>query len=143
MNPTRAFEEGASSPGGNAAPAEAALLDSAGSLWHELQGLLHDHLALAALETRLAGTSLVRMVVAGLMIAALLVSAWLLLMGVAVLGLVSVGVAPTIALLLAIVANLVLALILRDGIRRQGRNLQFPRTVRNLRAPSAPRGSEL
>lgn len=141
MSPTRVFDEVESPPGSSTAPAEAALLDSAGSLWRELQGLLHDHLALAALETRLAGTSLVRMVVAGLMIAALLVSAWLLLMGVAVLELVNVGVAPTIALLLAIVANVVLALILRDRLRQQGRNLQFPRTIRSLRAPSEAQGS--
>lgn len=142
MTPTSALNEDESRGRSGTVPAEAALLDSAGSLWHELQGLLHDHVALAALETRLAGTSLVRMMVAGLMVAALLVSAWLLLMGAGVLWLVNVGVSPTIALLLAIVANLVLALILRDRIRRQGRNLQFPRTVRSLRPPSGTAGSE-
>jgi hypothetical protein len=119
------------------------LLDNARSLWREVHGLVHDQLALAALETRLAGKSLVSMVVAGLMVAALLVSAWLGLMGVAVLWLVNVGVAPTIAMLFAVAANITLALILRDRIQKHSRSLQFPRTVRGLRpTPPSIRGSE-
>jgi len=63
----------------------------------------------------------------------LLVSAWLGIMGVAVLWLVGAGVLPSFALLLAVAANLTLALILCDRIRQKSRNLQFPRTVRGLR----------
>jgi len=53
------------------------LLEDAKSLWHELRGLAHNQLGLAALETRLAGKSLVTMIAAGLMVPVLLGSAWL------------------------------------------------------------------
>ena len=95
--------------------------------------LAHDRLTLAALETRLAGKSLVTMIAAGVMIAGLLVSAWMGLMGVVVLWLVSIGVMASIALLLAVAANLVFALILYAVIRLKSRYLQFPATIRSLR----------
>jgi uncharacterized membrane protein YhiD involved in acid resistance len=73
------------------------------------------------------------MIGAGVMVAILLVSAWLGLTGAAVLWLVSIGVMASIAMLLAVAANLVFALILYDVIRRQSRHLQFPATLRSLR----------
>jgi Putative Actinobacterial Holin-X, holin superfamily III len=116
-----------------ASPGVGGLLDGARSLWRELHELVHDQVALAALETKLAGKSLVSMVVTGVIVAVLLVSAWLATMAVAVLWLINLNVVPSVALLLAVVANLALALILCDRIRRQSRNLQFARTVRGLR----------
>ena len=118
---------------GGVAPADSGLLQDLKSLWHELLGLVHDQLTLAALETRSAGNSLVTMIGAGVMVAALLVSAWLGLMGAAVLWLINIGVIASIAMLLTVVANLVLALILYDVIRRKSRHLQFPATLRALR----------
>ena len=118
---------------GGVAPAVSSLLEDVKSLWHELRGLVHDQLTLAALEARSAGNSLVTMIAAGVMVAALLVSAWLGLMGAAVLWLISIGVMASIAMLLAVVANLALALILYDVIRRQSRHLQFRATLRSLR----------
>lgn len=56
------------------APADSGFLEDLKSLWHELRGLVHDQLTLAALETRLAGNSLVTMIAAGVMVAALLVT---------------------------------------------------------------------
>jgi hypothetical protein len=50
------------------------LLDEVRSLWRELHGLAHQQFALAALEVKLAGVTLVRMVVAGVMVAILLLS---------------------------------------------------------------------
>ena len=95
--------------------------------------LAHDRLTLAALETRLAGESLVTMIASGVMVAVLLVSAWLGIMGAGVLWLISIGVMASIAMLLAVAANLMLALILYDVIHRQSRHLQFPATLRSLR----------
>ena len=118
---------------GGVAPAAPGLLEDVKSLWHEFRGLAHDRLTLAALETRQAGNSLVTMIAAGMMVAALLVSAWLGLMGAAVLLLIGIGVTASIAMLLAVAANLVFALILYDVIRRQSRHLQFPATLRALR----------
>ena len=144
MEPLTAFDaQGAPAAAGSARPDDVGLLDDARSLWRDLLGLVHDQFALAALETRLAGKSLVSMVVAGVMVAALLISAWLGLIGVAVLWLVGLGVAPLVALMLAVAANLAFALILAERIRRHSRNLAFPRTVGSLRAtPPSTRGPE-
>lgn len=116
-----------------ASPSDSGLLQDAKSLWQELRGLAHDQLTLAVLETRLAGQGLVTMIAAGLMIAILLVSAWLGLVCAVVLWLVAIGVTASVAVLLAVTANLVCALILYAVIRRQRRYLQFPATLRSLR----------
>jgi|SRR5882672_4896752 len=144
MEPTTAFDpQGAPVAPGYAQPNGVGLLDDARSIWRALSGLVHDQFALAALETKLAGKSLVSMVVTGVMAAALLISAWLGLVGVAVLWLIGLGVSPSAALLLAVAANLAFALILFERIRRYSRNLAFPRTVSSLRgAPPNTRGSE-
>ncbi|HKQ24057.1 MAG TPA: phage holin family protein [Burkholderiales bacterium] len=118
---------------GGIVPPDSGLLEDLKLLWHELLGLVHDQLTLAALETRSAGNSLVTMIAAGVMVAALLVSAWLGLMGAAVLWLINMGVIASVAMLVAVIANLALALILYDVIRRQSRHLQFPATLRALR----------
>jgi hypothetical protein len=128
---------------GSAPPGDSGSLEEVKSLWHELRGLAHDQLTLAALETKLAGKSLVTMIAAGVMVAVLLVSAWLGLVGAGVLWLISIGVVASIAMLLAVAANLVFALILYDVIRRQTRHLQFPATLRSLRpVPSKLQGLE-
>jgi hypothetical protein len=117
---------------GGAAPAVSGLLQTVKTLWYELRELLHDELTLVALETRLAGQSLVTMIAAGLGIAVLLVTAWLGLMGAAVLWLSSIGVRVSLAILVAVAANLGFAGILYQLIRRQSRHLQFSATLRTL-----------
>ncbi|MDQ5911287.1 MAG: hypothetical protein QG599_3384 [Pseudomonadota bacterium] len=103
-------------------------------LWDELQGLAHDHLQLAALETQRAGESLVTMITAGMIVAGLLLSAWLGLMGVAVLALTRSGVMTSdSALLLAVAANLLVALMLCGVIRRRSHHLRFPANTGSLR----------
>ena len=103
------------------------------SLARELRGLFHDQVGLAALETRQAGESLVWMVILGVMVGGLLLSAWLGLLAAIILTLIDHGVtSPSVALLLAVGANLLLAVILGWAIRRQLPHLQFPATVRSL-----------
>lgn len=120
-------------------PAKASgILEDTRSLWHELRALSHDHLRLAALETRRAGESLVDMIVAGVMVAVLLNGAWLGLVAAAVLWLVEHGIMASSALLLAVVFNLLLVLILCGVIRRKSRYLQFPAILRSLK-PMPPR----
>lgn len=131
MEPTNALDR-TGDPAAVAVPDDSRLLEDVKSLWDELRGLLHDRLTLAALETRLAGESLVTMVAAGVMVAVLLVSAWLGLMGAIVLWLINIGVMASIAMLVAVAANLVFALILYEVIRRQSRHLQFPATLNSL-----------
>lgn len=110
------------------------VLEDAQSLWKELRELSHDRFRLAALETQRAGDSLVAMIMAGVMVAVLLIGAWLGLLAAAVLWLVEHGVVASSAILLAVVSNLLLSLILCGVIRRKSRYLQFPATLRNLRA---------
>ena len=119
------------------------ILEDAQSLWHELRGLTHDRFRLATLETQRAGQSLVAMIVAGVMVAGLLSSAWLGLMAAAVLELVKNGIVASSAILLAVVFNLLLALILFGVIRRKSRYLRFPATLRSLQpVPPGRRDAE-
>ena len=109
------------------------MLQDVRSLARELRKLFHDQVGLAALETRQAGESLVWMVTLGVMAGGLLLSAWLGLLAVIVLAPVERGVMnPSAALLLALGANLLLAVLLGWAIRRQLPRLQFPATVRSL-----------
>jgi hypothetical protein len=119
------------------------LLEDARSLWQEVSELAHDQLSLAALETRLAGESLVIMIVAGVMIAVLLVSAWLGLMASAIMVLVGTGVTAHLAVLIGVGTNALVALILFMVVRRKSRHLQWAASTRSLSSASGARtGSE-
>jgi uncharacterized membrane protein YqjE len=113
------------------------LLEDAHALWNEVRGLSHDHLQLAALETQRAGVSLVNMVMAGVLVAGLLCGAWMGLLTAAVLGLVENGVMVRSAILLAVILNLLLALVFCRVIHRKSRYLQFPATLHSLQ-PMSP-----
>ena len=108
------------------------LLDDARVLWSEVCGLSHDRFQLAALETQQAGVSLVNMVMAGVLVAGLLCGAWMGLLAAAVLGLVENGVMVRSAILLAVVLNLLLALVFCRVICRKSRFLTFPATLHSL-----------
>jgi hypothetical protein len=111
----------------------AGMLEDARLLWHELLGHAHDSLHLAALETKLAGQSLVAMIAAAVVVAVLLVSAWLGLVGVVIFALVGAGVVASIALLIGVLANLLVALLLCAVIQRKSRHLRWAATIRSLR----------
>ncbi len=108
------------------------VLEDAQLLWYELRALIHDHLQLAALETRRAGESLVTMIVLGVMVAVLLNGAWLGLVIAAVQMLTEQGMVTSRAILLAVAVNLLLALLLCRVISRKSRYLQFPSLLRSL-----------
>jgi uncharacterized membrane protein YqjE len=122
---------------------DASVLEDAQSLWHELLGLSHDRLRLAGLETRQAGLSLVNMVMAGVLVAGLLCGAWMGLLAAVVLGLVENGFMSSSAILLAVVLNLLLALIFCRVIHHKSHCLQFPATLRSLHHnPPGHRGTK-
>jgi len=106
-------------------------------LWSEFQGLGHDHLQLAVLETRRAGESLVAMLIAGVMLAVLLIGAWLGILAVAVLALIGQGVIVSSAILLAVAVNLLLVVFLAGVLRRKSRFLQWPALLRSLQPTPA------
>ena len=113
------------------------LLEIARALWHDLYGLAHEHLLLAALETQRAGRSLVDMIAYGVAAGILLASAWLGLMGTGVLWIIDSGVNPKWALLLVVALNIAAAYVLSMMIRRRSHQLRFPATVGSLK-PNAP-----
>jgi len=119
------------------------VLEDAQLLWRELREQGHDRFRLVALETQRAGMSLVAMLMAGVMVALLLSGAWLGFLAAAVLMLIEYGIVASNAILLAVVFNLLLALILCGVIRRKSRYLQFPATLRSLRPmPQGRRNKE-
>ncbi|MDO9214164.1 MAG: phage holin family protein [Methylococcales bacterium] len=102
------------------------VLDDIQLLWYELQGLIYEYLQLAVLEARRAGESLVTMIIAGVMVAVLMIGAWLGLMVAAVLMMIEQGMVASTAILLAVIVNLLIALLLCGVIRRKSHYLQFP-----------------
>ncbi|MEC5384414.1 hypothetical protein VVD49_01695 [Uliginosibacterium sp. H3] len=108
------------------------VFDNVRSLGTSLRGLAHDHLRIIALETRLAGQSLVNMIAASVVLAVLLVSAWLMLVAIGVMLMVSGGIGIVFAMLMAIAVNLGIAYVLYQVIIETSRNLGFPATLRSL-----------
>jgi len=113
---------------------EPGLLESAKLLEHELRSIAYDHLRLAALESRQAGKSLVRIVAMGVITAGLLLTAWLALVGAAAIALVQYTVvSASVALLLVVGAHCLVAVILAGSIRMHSRYLMFPATVSQVK----------
>lgn len=119
--------------GSERSPTEPGILEGAGSLLREMRGIAHDYMSLVALETKRAGQSLMIMMAAAVMIAILLVSAWLGLVAAGVFGMTAAGMAPGWAILVAVIANLLVAAGLYFLIRHKRQDLAFPATIRNLR----------
>jgi hypothetical protein len=117
------------------------LLEEVWLLGRELRAAAHSQVRLAALETRQAGESLVSIIAMGLIAGGLVFSAWLALVGAVMMALVERGLMTTsIALLLAMAANVLIALILIAAIRRKSRRLLLSATVNSL-APPPPDSS--
>lgn len=112
----------------------AGLLEELKALWEEIRGLARDHLELASLETKLAAESFVSMMVAGIVMAVLLVTAWLGLLAVCVVFLIALGMGATLSLLLAVLLNIVLAMITYSIIRRKSQDLKWAGTLSSIEA---------
>jgi len=132
------------SPSPSASGQEPGLLETARLLERELRSIVHDHLLLAALETRRAGESLVRIIAMGLITACLVFTAWLALVSAGVMVLVQQSVMTAgSALMLVFVVHCVLAIGLVVAIRKRSRYLMFPATVSRLKpATSADSDTE-
>jgi len=117
---------------------EASLRENALGLWHDLRGLAYDHLQLAALEAQRAGRSLVWMLAASIVLGVLLATTPLILSGALILSLMTLGLAPGAALLLAALTNVALAIALAMAIRARSRLLGFPASLRSLKPAPRP-----
>ncbi len=102
-------------------------------LVRELCEIAHDHLFLAALETRQAGESLVKIIAMGLFTACLLLTAWLALVSAVVIMLVQHSLLTAgSALMLVFAVHCLLAVLLVAAIRKRSRCLLFPETINRL-----------
>jgi uncharacterized membrane protein YqjE len=111
-------------------------------LGQELRAAAHSQLRLAALETRLAGEGLISIIAMGLIAAGLIFSTWLALVAAVMLALVERGLmTASAASLLAMAANMLVALVLIAAIRRKSRRLLLSATVNSL-AQSEPDASK-
>ena len=95
--------------------------------------LVYDHLELAALEAQRAADGFVRVLVASVVVAILTVSAWMALVAGAAVWATDAGVSLSAALLLAAIANMVVAAGLFFWMRKQFPELLFAATLRQLR----------
>jgi hypothetical protein len=118
----------------DALDAATGILDASVALAHELRVTVHDQLQLVVLESERAVHSLVVMLAAQVAIGTLLVSTWLSLIGAGVLALISAGLGPTLALIVAAGMTLVGVLVPYRIIQYQRRHLRFPATLASLTA---------
>jgi hypothetical protein len=103
------------------------------SLALELRGLLHDHLELAALETRLCIHNVLRMIVIAVFSALVLAGAWFALSGAAAFVLIDQGVAPAVAMASLAAANVLVGLGGWLLLRRTSGWLGWPGMQRTLK----------
>lgn len=109
----------------------------AATLAREVRGLVHDHLELATLETRLCIHNLLRMTVIALFSALVLAGAWFALTGAGFFVLINFGLAPGLAMALLAAANVLLALGGWLLLRRTSARLGWPATQRTLKPKPA------
>lgn len=109
------------------------LFTEAKALIDEYRGLARDHLHLAALETRQAGESVVRMVATGIVAGGTALITWLCLLGAAIAVIVEQGwLSVSVTLLIVGLLHLLALLALARVIRKQGRGLLYSATVHQL-----------
>lgn len=111
--------------------------EHATSIAREVRGLVHDHLELATLESRLLVRRVLNMLMIAVFSALVMVSAWIALTGAAVFILINIGIAPAMAMALIAVANALLALGGWLMLRHIGARLGFPATQRTLKQQTA------
>lgn len=112
------------------------LAEHAATVAREVRGLVHDHIELALLESRLLVARLLWMAVIAVFSALVLASTWFALAGVAVFVLIDRGLAPAMAMALLAAANILLALVGWLLIKRTSARLGWPATQRKLRPQS-------
>lgn len=109
------------------------LLREIKALADEYRKLARDHVRLAALETRQAGESIVRMVISGVVAGGVAVIAWASIVGAVVALIVERGWASvSLTLLLCGILHIVALLGLAVVIRKQGRGLLMSAIVHDL-----------
>lgn len=103
----------------------------------DMRELACDHLELAALEARRAGSELIRMLCAAVAISILFTSAWLALVAGGIVWATAAGMSWTSALLIAASLNVVIGALLAWWIRSNAQEPLFAASLRQLRHDAA------
>jgi uncharacterized membrane protein YqjE len=103
----------------------------------DMRELACDHLELAALEARRAGSELVRMLCAAVAISILVTTAWLALVAGGIVWATAAGMSWSVALLIAAALNIVIGALLAWWIRANVREPLFAASLRQLRRDAA------
>jgi uncharacterized membrane protein YqjE len=114
------------------------LLRRAAMLVGDMRELACDHLELAALEARRAGSELIRMLCAAVAISILLTTAWLALIAGGIVWATNAGMSWSSALLIAAILNVVIGAILAWWIRSNAQEPLFEASLRQLRGNAEP-----
>ena len=117
----------------------ASLPEAARAAWDDVRGAVSERAKLLTLELRLAGMTLVQLVIYAVIVAVLVISAWLGLMVGLVVTFVNVGLHWALALGLGIVVNLGVAAWLLSVMNRLVERVGLPASLRQLEGnKSAP-----
>ena len=116
----------------------AGVADAARALWEDARGAVVDRVRLVLLELRLAGLTLVQLVIYAVIVAVLVVTAWLALVGGVVAAFMSAGVHWAFALGIAICVNLVVAALLVRSMIRKVDRIGLPVSLRRFGHPANP-----
>ncbi len=122
------------------APGTASLREAVFDLFDSLRASLSTRLELVALEGRRAGIALAQMLLVGVLGAILAISAWLVAVWGIAWGLMELGLAPWLAIVIVIVANLIGAWICVLAVKKLAQRLLFPATLKHLHVKN-PAGS--
>jgi uncharacterized membrane protein YqjE len=114
------------------------LLRRVAVLFDDLRALACDHLELAALEARRAGTELVRLLCAAVAIALLFTTAWLALVAGGIVWATAAGMSWSVALAIAALLNVVIGAALALWIRSSADEPPFAASLRQLRRDIEP-----
>jgi len=115
--------------------------DSAGdirSVLHAVSTVIRDWLGLVALESRLAGLSVARMLSLAIFAGLALFSAWLLTLGAVILICASLGYSLVGLLIAVALFNLVLGCLFISLIHKLSANLLFPATQQSFKRQPQP-----
>jgi uncharacterized membrane protein YqjE len=104
----------------------------------DMRELACDHLELAALEARSAGSELVRMLCAAVAVSILFTTAWLALVAGGIVWATAAGLSWSSALLIAASLNVVVGALLAWWIRSTAQEPLFAASLRQLRRDTEP-----
>lgn len=110
-----------------------------GRLWDEMRALVNDQLLLASLEARRSVSTMVRIVILGLVCAALLLGAWAVAMMAVLMWLLDSGMSSAAALMIVMGSTFLLAAAMLWLTRRSLDQVGFPATLRRLASAPLPK----